>query len=127
LAVQAGEGGFHGVAGVLPLPGEALDEHQAECVNVGCGSDGVPADLFGGQVGGGPDHQSGVGDLGGVGHRSDAEVAQVWAVVFIEEHVGGFDVAVDHPVGVDVGQVDTQLCGVRQSARHVPVCSARQR
>jgi len=124
LAVQAGEGGFHGLAGVFPLPGEALDEHQAERVNVGCGPDGVPADLFGGQVGGGPDHQSGVGDLGGIGHRGDAEVAQVRAVVFIEEHVGGFDVAVDHTVCVDVGQgvgqVDTQLRGLRSGQRVLP-------
>ena len=71
-------------------------------------------------VGGGPDHQSGVGNLGGVDHRGDAEVAQVRAVLLIEERVGGCDVAVDHPAGVDggqgVGQVDTQL-----STLHRPV------
>ena len=103
-AVQAGDRGLEGVARELPAGGDALEEHQAQRVDVGGRSDLLTAHLLRRQVRRGADDHAGGGDVRGVGEHGDAEVRQVRAPVGVEQHVAGLDVAVHDAVAVHVGQ-----------------------
>jgi hypothetical protein len=99
--VQARDGRLDGVARVLALARERLDQHEPERVDVGGGGDLVPADLFGGHVGGGADDGAGGGGDRAVQGAGDAEVDQPGPVA-VEQHVRRLHVAVHEPVLVDV-------------------------
>ena len=103
-AVQAGEGGLDDGAVVLPAPGEALQQHQPQRVHVGRGRDALAGDLLRSEVAGGADREAAARHAGGVDQPGDAEVGEAGPAVAGQQHVGGLDVAVHHPVVVHVGQ-----------------------
>ena len=83
-------------AGERDLPGDALDQHQPEGVDVGLPVDRLAPGLLRRGVAGGAEHGAlrlGPGRLGqGPG---EAEVGDAQAAVVAEQEVGGLDVAVD--------------------------------
>ncbi len=84
--------------------GEQLEEQDAQGVDVGLGADRFGTDLLRGDVGRRADDagQHGIAGLLGVAQvLGDAEVSQVGVLVFVEQDVGRFQVAVDdaHAVG----------------------------
>lgn len=94
--------------------GEQRPEGGGEGVDVRWGSAGLAIEAFRCRVRGGHHRQPG----GGVGAEDraagDAEVAQHGLVVGVEEDVRGFDVAVDHLVGVrDVERAGQRNCEPR--------------
>jgi hypothetical protein len=85
------------------LAGEGGEEHGADGVDVGAGSDLAAAALLGGHEERGALDDAGGGEAGvarGLGHEGDAEVEDLDAVVGEQEDVLGLHVAVDDRGGV---------------------------
>ncbi len=119
--MQAGDRRLEGVPGVLAAPGEALDQHEAERVDVDRGRHRLPAHLLGAEVGRGADDHARGRHRRGVADRGDAEVGQVGAAVTVEQDVAGLDVAVHDPAPVDVAE------GVGQGGAERDHVAERQR
>ena len=94
--------------GDSPTKGAArhhLVEHDAEGVDVAAPVDSEPLGLLGREVGRGPHHEPGLGDLLVDADRpGDPEVGHLDLAVGGDEDVAGLDVAVDDPVAVRVGE-----------------------
>ncbi len=98
--------------GVLPLEGAAagdeLGEHAADAEEVAPPVDLAPAHLLRGHVGGGAEHHPGRGH-GSRGDAGDPEIRDLGGPLFVDEEVGGLDVAVDDP----------DLVGVAEALEHL--------
>ena len=88
---------FEAVGGKRLLTGQAFIQHTGEGVHVGARIELAGGDAFGCQVRPGANDVAGVGQAGLIGGTGDAEVDQVGEVLIVQEHVGGFDVAVYQP------------------------------
>ncbi len=114
-------------AGELPAAGEALEQDEAERVDVTRGSDLAAAGLLGAEVGGGAGRDAVGGESFGALRDRDPEVGEPGAgpvgVVSVvdEQDVRGLDVAVHDPVRVDVvqrlGHVEPDLGDVPDGER----------
>ena len=119
---DAGEGLGGVAAGVGRLPRQRMVENGPGPVDIGASVRRRSSpNLLGRHVQGGAERDSGLGDRGVVLDASDTEVEQPRVDGAIrrptEEHIGGFDVAVDDPRGVRDPQRVGELLGDRQSVR----------
>ena len=91
-----------------PATGRELEQHAAHAEQVAAAVDLLPLHLLGGHVVGGSHHVSGAGHRRG-GHVRHAEVHDLHRAVFLDEDVGGLDVAVDDARLVRVGEPSEHL------------------
>ncbi len=91
-----------------PAAGRELEQHAADAEEVAAAVDLLPLHLLGRHVVGRPHHVAGAGHRRG-GHVRHAEVHDLHRAVFLDEDVGGLDVAVD----------DARLVGVREPGQHL--------
>ena len=97
--VEMGQGGRDRGVGVEgPVPGQALERHHAERVDVGCGRRGGAAGLLGREVLRRAHHLAGGGQAEAVGGAGDAEVGDLHLPVGRDQQVGRLHVAV-HDAG----------------------------
>ena len=81
---------------------QALDEQDAQRVDVGGRADGFAGDLLGREVRRGAQHVTRARLVSRIDQPGDAEVGKMHPPVLGDEDVGGFDVAVDEAALVDV-------------------------
>ncbi|SEE57388.1 hypothetical protein SAMN05216533_2783 [Streptomyces sp. Ag109_O5-10] len=120
-AVQAGDCRFQWGALVLQLAFQALQQDQAERVDVGGRPDTPALNLLRCQIGGGAYQHVRRRMAGGVGQARDAEISQVRSTGRVEENVRRFDVSVHDAGPVDIGQHP------REGGAHVYHTPLRQR
>ena len=108
--------------------GQRLVQDQREREQVGGRAGEQPLGLLGRHVGGGPDDVAGARQRVAAEHAGDAEVGQPGQLrgrcrALGNQHVGGLDVAVDHALGMGVGErvaqrdPDLDDVAIRQPAR----------
>ncbi|HEV7831398.1 MAG TPA: hypothetical protein VGP04_21695 [Pseudonocardiaceae bacterium] len=107
--VQAGAGALYAGSGVFTATGECFKQDQTQGVDISGGTDQFATDPLGRQVGRSADYCSGEGNSRDINEQRDPEVSEQRTVMFVKKNVGGLDVAVDYPLGVDVGQGVSQL------------------
>jgi len=104
-------------AGECARPGESLEQHEAEGVDVGCRGRCMSEGHFGREVCGRADERPGLGDAIGAQQVCDAEVGELGARRTIrrrtggQQDVGGLDVAMDHAARVHDGESLGELAG----------------
>ncbi len=122
VAQRGGENLGRRVALERAAPGEHLEEQAAERPDVGAGVDRLAADLLGAHVGRGAHHAPVGGQLRGVSvlraarrvrRLGEAEIDELHAAAGRDHHVRGLQVAVDHALGVRLGEAFGDLNGER--------------
>ncbi|WNM33734.1 hypothetical protein RKE30_26820 [Streptomyces sp. Li-HN-5-11] len=103
-AVEAGDCRFQWGALVLQFAFQALQQDQAERVDVGGRPDPPALHLLRCQIGGGASQHVRFRVTSGIGQARDAEIGQVRITSRIEEDVRRFDVSVHDAGPVDIGQ-----------------------
>ena len=126
---QSGHRGFDRRAGEGPLAGQALEQDEAERVDVAGRSDRFAQRLLGAEVAGGAEQRPRFREVGGIEQPGDAEVGEFGVHAPAgetgrrEQHVGRFDVAVDDSLRVHVmqglAQVGADLGDLRRQHRAV--------
>ena len=86
-------------------------ENDAERIDVAGGCRPQPLRLFGRDVGGRAEQRSGLGQRFRALQPGDAEVRDLRPVLFVEEHVRGFQVAVDEAAVMRVSEAGGKLAG----------------
>lgn len=122
ITVQARNGRRDGAARECHCAGEALDEDQAQGIDVGRRSRRRSRGLLGAEVVRGTDRGSVCGESFGVDDAGDTEIGELRALPDADvrwlrnEYVGRFDVPVHHPSVVNVGEcfcdLDTDPCDI---------------
>jgi hypothetical protein len=111
LAKSSGGGRHRRRSVERQLPGDHLEEHHAEGIEIGGGGELGPLDLLGGHIGGRPDERAGLGQLVVAARLVDARQAEVGdhGAAAVEDDVVRLEVAVQDPGGVRRAQAGEQL------------------